>query len=59
MNKKSTRTQVIPGVDWAKEVRKLKPQMNELSDDERDALLNEALAIIHGTAKRPAHASSR
>lgn len=47
-----------PTTDWAARIRKLKPGMNALTDAERERLLAEALAKIHGRVSAKAHAHS-
>ena len=46
-------------IDWAVEVRKHKPQLNTLTDAERQELFEEGLAMIQGTMKTERHARSR
>ncbi|MBI3851109.1 MAG: hypothetical protein HY298_12665 [Verrucomicrobia bacterium] len=46
-------------VDWAAEVRKFKPQLNALTDSQRQRLLAEALADINGAELTRAHARRR
>lgn len=45
--------------DWAAQVRKYKPELNRLTDAERQQLLAEALADIDGGKTATSHARRR
>ncbi len=44
---------------WARRIRKLKPQMNALSEAEREQLLSETLQRIYGATSVQTHAGRR
>jgi hypothetical protein len=51
MRKKAGKSKLTTQVDWAVEVRKQKPLLNALSEEQRQALLAEGLTAIRGARK--------
>lgn len=49
MKRAALKKKTSSNVDWATEVRKYKPQLNALTDAQRQELLEEGLRLIYGS----------